>query len=57
MHCLQNTVPAGTRTRIIAGLFNSLTIMLFNWLLYNIIVSYHSSIDNIIYNEPSGPNF
>ena len=43
--------------RIKAVMRNSLTDTLLNWYLDDAIGIYYASIDNIIFNEPSGPNF
>ena len=43
--------------QIIAVQFDSLTDTLINWLFLETIDIYESPIDNIIFNEPSNPNF
>ena len=43
--------------RIIAVQIDSCTDMLINWLFLETTDIYESRIDNIIFNEPSSPNF
>ena len=43
--------------RIIAVQFGSITDALFDWLCVETIDIYECPIDNIIFNEPSCPNF
>ena len=50
-------MPTWARTRIIAVQYDSHTDILIDWLAIMTIDIYESSIDNIIFNEPSSPNF
>ena len=51
------TSPSCTRTQIKAMKCGSLTNMLINWYFEDTIGIHYFSIDNTIFNEPSGPNF
>ena len=50
-------IPNWARTQITAVQLNNLTDVLIGWLFLETIDIYESPIDNIIFNEPSNPNF